>query len=100
MTAKIILNPYAGRWKALRLREQLEIELKKAGIDYELVQTEAPCHGTELAAQATLAGFSPIISAGGDGSISEVVNGITRAAQERGTPPPPSVSSPWAPRMT
>jgi diacylglycerol kinase (ATP) len=89
MTAKIILNPYAGRWKALRLREQLEIELKKVGIDYELVQTEAPCHGTELAAEATLAGFSPIISAGGDGSISEVVNGITRAAQERGTPPPP-----------
>jgi diacylglycerol kinase (ATP) len=83
------LNPYAGRWKALRLREQLEIELKKTGVAYELVQTEAPRHGTELAAQATLAGFSPIVSAGGDGSISEVVNGITRASQERGTPPPP-----------
>jgi diacylglycerol kinase (ATP) len=89
MTAKIILNPYAGRWKALRLREQLEIELKNAGIAYELAQTEAPRHGIELAAQATLAGFSPIISAGGDGSISEVVNGITRASQERGAPPPP-----------
>jgi diacylglycerol kinase (ATP) len=89
MPAKVILNPYAGRWKALRMREQLEIELQKAGIIYELVQTEAPRHGTELAAQATLDGFSPIISAGGDGSISEVVNGIARASQQSGKPPPP-----------
>lgn len=89
MPAKVILNPYAGRWKGLRLREQLEIELRNAGIEYDLVQTEAPRHGIELASKAALEGFSPIISAGGDGSISEVVNGITRASQSRSTPPPP-----------
>lgn len=89
MPAKVILNPYAGRWKALRLRETLEGELKNAGVDYDLVLTEAPRQGTELAYQATLAGYSPIISAGGDGSISEVVNGIVQASQMQGTPPPP-----------
>ena len=89
MPAKVILNPYAGRWKALQMREQLEHELGKAGIAYELIQTETPRHGIELAAQATLAGFSPIISAGGDGSISEVVNGVVQASVSRGTPPPP-----------
>ena len=89
MTAKVILNPYAGRWKALRMREQMEIDLTHAGISYELVQTEAPHHGIELARQAVLDGFSPIIAAGGDGSISEVVNGIVQAAQENSTPPPP-----------
>jgi len=89
MPAKVILNPYAGRWKALRLRDVLENELKNAGVEFDLVQTEAPRHGIELAYQATMAGYSPIISAGGDGSISEVVNGITQASQLQGTVPPP-----------
>jgi diacylglycerol kinase (ATP) len=89
MPAKVILNPYAGRWKALRLRDALEHELKNAGVEFDLVQTEAPRHGIELAYQATMAGYSPIISAGGDGSISEVVNGITQASQLRDTLPPP-----------
>jgi len=88
MPAKVILNPYAGRWKALKMQPQLEGELQKAGIEYDLVQTNAPHHGIELATEATRAGYSPIISAGGDGSISEVVNGIARVSLEQGTPPP------------
>lgn len=78
MTAKVILNPYAGRWKALKSLDLIKSELSNAGVDHELVVTECPGHGTELAAEAVRAGFSPIISAGGDGSISEVVNGIVR----------------------
>jgi diacylglycerol kinase (ATP) len=89
MPAKVILNPYAGRWKALRIQPQLEEELHKYNISYDLIQTKSPHHGIELARQATVAGFSPIIAAGGDGSISEVVNGIVQASQEHATPPPP-----------
>ena len=84
MTAKIILNPYAGRWKGLQKRAEIENALKSVGIDFDLVMTEAPNHGTELAYQAAKNGFSPIISAGGDGSVSEVMNGIVSAAQETG----------------
>ncbi len=80
MTAKVILNPYAGRWRALERRPQAEDALKAARIDYEIVLTEAPGHGIQLAEQAVRAGFSPIISAGGDGSINEVVNGMMRVA--------------------
>lgn len=85
--AKVILNPYAGRWMALQRRPEIEAALQAAGIDYDLVQTERPAHGTQLAAQAVKEGFSPIISAGGDGSISEVVNGLIEAAEDN--PPPP-----------
>jgi len=46
------------------------------------VVTEGPNHGIELAREAALAGFSPIVSAGGDGSISEVVNGLMQMAGE------------------
>ena len=89
MTAKVILNPYAGRWKGLQKRQEIEDILRSKGVEFELVLTEAPNHGTQLAFTATKDGFTPIISAGGDGSISEVMNGIVAAAQEDHTEPPP-----------
>lgn len=86
MTAKVILNPYANRWTALQRKPELEAALQAAGIAYELAVTERPRHGEELAEQAVLDGFSPVISAGGDGSINEVLNGIGRAAERTGKP--------------
>ena len=81
-TAKIIVNPYAGRWKAKLAIPEIERTCQKIGLDYELVVTGGPSHGIELAREAALAGFSPIVSAGGDGSISEVVNGLMQAASD------------------
>lgn len=89
MTAKIILNPYAGRWKGLQKRPEVENALQSVGMEYQLVLTEAPNHGVQLAYQAVKDGFSPIISAGGDGSFSEVMNGIVTAAQELQVEPIP-----------
>jgi diacylglycerol kinase (ATP) len=89
MTTKIILNPYAGRWKGREKRGEVESSMKSAGIEYDLVATEAPNHGVELAYKAVKDGYTPIVSAGGDGSVSEVMNGMVAAAQELGTPPPP-----------
>jgi len=86
MTAKVILNPYANRWTALERKPELEAALQTAGIDYELAVTERPRHGEALAEQAVLDGFSPVISAGGDGSINEVLNGIGRAAERSNRP--------------
>jgi diacylglycerol kinase (ATP) len=79
LPAKVILNPYAGRWTALQRRQEVEEVLKSHRINYDLVSTEYPEHGVELAAQAARQGYDPIIAAGGDGSISEVVNGIMQA---------------------
>ena len=41
--------------------------------------TEAPGHGIELAQRATESGTSRIIAVGGDGTLSEVVNGVMLA---------------------
>ncbi|HEX7434692.1 MAG TPA: YegS/Rv2252/BmrU family lipid kinase, partial [Anaerolineaceae bacterium] len=46
--------------------------------------SEHPHHIIELAEQATRQGFSPIIAAGGDGTIGETVNGMARAAKDDG----------------
>jgi diacylglycerol kinase (ATP) len=84
MTAKVIHNPYANRWRSRERLGEAEAALRAAGIEYDLVSTERPGHGTLLAEEAVLAGFTPIIAAGGDGSISEVVNGMMRAAEKQG----------------
>ena len=77
---KIIVNPYAGRWKALKSIPAIEAALQREGIAYDLVQTEGPEHGIELARQAALEGYAPVVAAGGDGTVSEVMNGLVQAA--------------------
>ncbi len=87
MPAKVILNPYAGRWKGKQKRQEIEASLTNCGINYELVTTEGPNHGVELAYRAVKNGYFPIISAGGDGSVSEVMNGMVNAAMDLGSEP-------------
>jgi YegS/Rv2252/BmrU family lipid kinase len=86
MTAKVILNPYANRWKAGERRPEAEEALRAAGVDYDLVVTERPGHGIELAAQAAREGFNPVIAAGGDSTNNEVVNGLVQAAGDGVSP--------------
>jgi YegS/Rv2252/BmrU family lipid kinase len=76
MTAKVILNPYANRWNAQRRQPEAEAALQSAGIDYELELSKEPGHAIELAAQAARQGFHPIIAAGGDSTVNEIVNGV------------------------
>src|SRR5215213_8301456 len=82
MTARIILNPYSGRYTGQRRWPEAQAALDAAGLAYELTSTERPGHARELARDAALAGYSPIIAAGGDGTVSEVVNGLADAAGE------------------
>ncbi len=82
-TAKIILNPYAKRWQARQRLPELTALLRELQVPHELVETSEPGHGIELAAQAVRDGFSPIVAAGGDSTINEVVNGMMQAWEER-----------------
>ncbi|MCB8943079.1 MAG: diacylglycerol kinase family lipid kinase [Ardenticatenaceae bacterium] len=86
MTAKVILNPFSGRGAALKRLEEMKAALAAAGVAYELVLTERPSHATELAQQAVAQGCNPIIAAGGDGLLSEVLNGIAAAAGDDAWP--------------
>jgi YegS/Rv2252/BmrU family lipid kinase len=78
--AKVIVNPYAGRWKARKAIADLDQACEEVGLDYDLAVTDEPQHATAIAREAALAGFSPIVAAGGDGTISEVLNGLMQAA--------------------
>jgi len=82
MPATVILNPYSNRWETGRRVPEVEASLRSANFDFVLHKTERPGHGTQLARAAVQSGNMPLIAVGGDGAVSEVLNGLMQA-----TPP-------------
>ncbi len=80
MTAKVILNPYSNRWNSQKRWPDAEAALRAAGLNFELVISQSKGQMVELAEQAAREKCSPIIAAGGDGSLGDVVNGLAQAA--------------------
>lgn len=81
MTAKIILNPYSNRWNSQKRWPEAESALKAAGVEFDLAISQKKGQITEIAEQAVREKFSPIIVAGGDGSIGDAANGLMQAVQ-------------------
>ena len=80
MTAKAILNPYSNRWNSQKRWAEAEAALKAAGVDFELDVSPSKGQIVELVERAVREGFSPIIVAGGDGTVGDAANGLVRAS--------------------
>jgi diacylglycerol kinase (ATP) len=89
MPATAILNPYANRWETGRHASEIESIMRQEGIDFELKITEAPEHAIELARVAVETGNTPLIAIGGDGTFSEVLNGLMKATPTDALPAGP-----------
>ena len=76
MRLQLIANPVAGRG-ATALIHQLRQRLLEAGHEVELCLTRGPGDAEKYAALAVSGGFERMVVAGGDGTINEVVNGMT-----------------------
>lgn len=72
----VIVNPAAGRGKALKALPKIEAALKEMGLSHELARTEAPDHATVLAQEAAKAGYDIVACVGGDGTVSETGRGL------------------------
>ncbi len=72
----VILNPRSGNGRAERQWRALEPRVRTMLGNVEVFRTERSGHGTELTRQALRDGFDRIISAGGDGTNFEVINGF------------------------
>ncbi|MGD0877119.1 MAG: diacylglycerol kinase family protein [Anaerolineales bacterium] len=79
---KIIANPNAGHGKGAHAIPEIERELIRLGLDFNLVRTERVGHAIALARQASLDGYEVVVAAGGDGTINEVLNGLMEARKE------------------
>ncbi len=79
---KVILNPYSGRGRGARARPRICAALEQAGVAFDLAETASMGHGVTLARDARSQGYPTVVAVGGDGTISEVMNGLAQA-----TPP-------------
>lgn len=77
MKVKIILNPRAGRGKAAKLKAKILAELANYGYRSHLEETQWHGHAIEIAKKAVESGYDLVIAAGGDGTVNQVVNGMT-----------------------
>ena len=78
-----IVNPKARSGKGKEIWDKLEYKFLEKGLDYEVHLTKGPAHATRIAARLTTdpsyAGELPIriVVLGGDGTLNEVINGIS-----------------------
>ncbi|MCP4425872.1 MAG: diacylglycerol kinase family lipid kinase [Chloroflexi bacterium] len=87
MKVKIILNPYANRWGAKEKIGAVEAAFTAVNLNYDLTVTEKPTVGIAAAKTAVSDGYDAVVAAGGDGTISEVVNGLVQANPDSPTIP-------------
>ena len=72
----VVLNPQSGNGRAERQWRRIEPRVAQMLPEYEVLRTKSPGEGTQLTRDALRAGFDRIVSAGGDGTHFEVVNGF------------------------
>lgn len=82
----IIYNPIAGRARVKAMWPDISSALSNAGIKFDAVATTAPRHATELAGSA-LGKYTAVVGIGGDGTMSEIANGLIQASAENETMP-------------
>jgi len=87
MNVKVILNPYANRWRAGSRVAEVRAAFTAVGLTPDIVQTSQPREGITLAETAAAEGCDAVVAAGGDGTLNEVANGLLRAAGNGPTVP-------------
>lgn len=76
--AVVVVNPAAGGGRTERLWPSLREELRRLGLAFDWAPTAASGGAVALARAAAGAGAELIVAVGGDGTLNEVVNGVTR----------------------
>ncbi|MGD8732568.1 MAG: diacylglycerol kinase family lipid kinase [Anaerolineales bacterium] len=87
MSGLIILNPYANRWEAAKQKAPLLKACDELDLGFDCIETKKPLEAIEIARKAASEGISPIIAAGGDGTIGEVLNGLFAFGSAEGSIP-------------
>ena len=78
----LIVNPNADLGRAWRAAADLRPIVEEFG-GADWTGTVYPTHAVEMARQAALDGYELIISAGGDGTIHEIINGLMQVPAEQ-----------------
>ncbi|GHT55176.1 diacylglycerol kinase [Spirochaetia bacterium] len=83
----VILNPIAGKGKALTAYLKIEEFLRNHGENYEIILTKGPGDAIEIARNYPIDQDTAVVAAGGDGTCNEVVNGLLTRQEPLPFPP-------------
>ncbi|MCD6135898.1 diacylglycerol kinase family lipid kinase [Candidatus Bipolaricaulota bacterium] len=72
----LIVNLIAGQGRCKEIFPEVQKELDRYGIDYDLHYTNEPEEATDVARMGIESGFTHIVAVGGDGTVNEVANGV------------------------
>lgn len=76
--ARLIYNPTSGREEVKRKLPEILRRLEQGGIETSTHATEERGDAAKAAFEAAERGFDLVISAGGDGTLNEIVNGLSK----------------------
>lgn len=71
-----IINPNAGTKRMKEIEQSIVRYLDLTRYYYQIIFTEYPRHGREIAKEAVLEGADVIISVGGDGSLHDIIQSV------------------------
>jgi diacylglycerol kinase (ATP) len=72
----VIVNPAAGHGRSGRIWPEVSARMRELGLRFDAQTTSGPGEATAFAAEAQRAGYATVVALGGDGTVSEVVNGL------------------------
>lgn len=78
----IIINPKSGKKKFRQQRKDLFLVLKHTGIQFDYKLTKFAGHASKIAKSYVEKGYMNFLVLGGDGTMSEVINGLFSANVE------------------
>jgi diacylglycerol kinase (ATP) len=73
----IIVNPKSGVEREKEIKNAVYDHLDHEQYSYEIIHTKYAKHGIELAAGAAKQGAYAVVAVGGDGSINDIITGLT-----------------------
>jgi diacylglycerol kinase (ATP) len=75
----MIVNPASANGRTARQWPEIAREAGERGLEVDVRLTEGPGHATQLAAEAVAEGAELVLAVGGDGTVSEIANGMACA---------------------
>lgn len=90
MRAFVVLNPAAGKSAHEAVRAALSLHFRASRIEYEVHETSKTQKVGEIVRARMCQGFDLAVAAGGDGTVSDVIDGLvesrSRSASSRPGP--------------
>jgi len=78
----MVVNPASANGKTARQWPEIARQAQELGLDVDVRLTEQGGHAVELAREAASAGAQLVVAVGGDGTVSEVANGLVEAGAD------------------